>query len=190
MQVLQSSIRNLCQVDLPYAGRQHYMHNFDLSEPTVPEGFEDYLPVVRRIVDSAGVRHGVAYLTVDEKVVKAGMSQRRPGAHVDGCFMPTEMRWGHGGWNHYCNHVPSDRMPVIVASSVAGCKVWEGEFMAEPREDGDLSHLELGDGLIAEAGRAYWLSPDCIHESMRFSEDTQRTFIRIAMPVGSYEQQP
>jgi hypothetical protein len=186
MQVLNSSFRRLCPVSLPYDGRQHYMHAFDLSLPSVPDGFDDYLPVVRRIVEATGVNSGTAYLTVDEKIIKAGMSQRRPGPHVDGCFMPTEMRWG-SGWNHYCNHVPFERMPVIVASSVPGCKVWHGSFIAQPREDGDLSHLALGEGELVPADEAFWLSPDCVHESMRFAEDTKRTFIRIAMPVGSYQ---
>lgn len=181
MQLLQSSFKPLCSVDLPYKGRQHYAHAFELNNPTVPEGFDDYLPVVERIVNAAGVKKGIAFLTVDEKIIKAGMSQRRPGPHVDGCFRPERMYWGHTGWGHNV-----DRMPVIVAASVPGCKVWEGDFHAQPRDDGDLSHLQLGDGKLIDAHTAYWLSPDCIHESVQFQQDTQRSFLRIAMPVGSF----
>lgn len=188
MTVLHSRARELCNVSLPYAGRQFYMHEFSLSNPSVPAGFEDYLDVVRKMVQASGISDGTAYLTVDEKVVTAGNSQRRPGPHVDGCFMPAMRDWSHGGggWNHYCNHVPVDRMPVIVAASVAGCKVWEGDFEGTPREDGDLSHLDLPEGFIVPPNTAYWLSPDCVHESLRFNQDTERSFIRIAMPVGSW----
>ena len=188
MQTLISRAIPLCNVLLPYAGRQHYMHEFDIEKPSVPKGFEDYLPVVERILASTNVRSGIAFLTVDEKIVKAGNSQRRPGPHVDGCFNKTEMKWGHGqgGWNHYCNHLPIERMPVIVAASVAGCKIWEGNFEAEPRNDGDLSHMQLPEGVIVPANTAYFLSPDCVHESLRFNEDTARSFLRIAMPVGSF----
>lgn len=188
MQHLVSRTRELCDVQLPYDGRRHYMHEFDIAKPTVPKGFEDYLPVVKRIVNATGVKNGIAFLTVDEKIVKAGNSQRRPGPHVDGCFDKGKQRWGHGqgGWNHFCNFLPVERMPVIVAASVVGCKVWEGEFYAEPRNDGDLSHLELPEGVLVPSNKAIWLSPDCIHESLRFDQDTQRSFLRIAMPVGSF----
>lgn len=182
--MLNSTYKPLCPVLLPYRGRQHYMHAFDIAAPSMPEGFDDYTGIVKGLCDAAGIHSGIAFVTVDEKVLQAGMSQRRPGPHVDGCFMPEKNRWGHGGWNHYCNHVPVERMSIIVAASVPGCRVWEGQFDAEPRNDGDLSHVPLGDGTVLEAGRGYWLSPDCIHESMLMEQDTQRSFLRIALPVG------
>ncbi len=183
--MLNSSYLKLCGVKLPFANRQHYMHACDIENPTMPEGFADYVPIVDDLLRASGVRKGVAYITVDEKIVRPGMSQRRPGPHVDGCFMPEAMRWG-SGWNHYCNHVPFERMPVIVAASVSGCKAWAGLFDATPREDGDLSHAELGEGALLPANQAFFLSPDCVHESMIFDKPTRRTFLRLAMPVGSY----
>ena len=129
-------------------------------------------------------------MTVDEKIVGAGMSQRRPKPHVDGCFHPKRNSWGGGGgaWLHYCNDIGASevgRMAVIVAASVAGCKAWKGRFDARPAPDGDLSHImeQLGTGDVLPANRGYLLSPDCVHESMVFSEPTQRTFLRIALPV-------
>ena len=125
-------------------------------------------------------------MTVDEKIVQPGMSQRRPGAHVDGCFLPTEMRWGHPdpgpAWAHYCNNVPMDRMSIIVAASVPGCIVYDGNFKGDPASDGDMEHIrdQLGPGYLLPAGVGYLLSPDCIHESMVFQEPTKRTFLRIA----------
>lgn len=184
--ILNSSFEPLVAVDLPYAGRQRYMHGFDVANPAMGTGYEDYLEPVKALLAAAGVVAGKAWMTVDEKIVKAGMSQRRPGPHVDGKFNIKAVRWGGGGggWNHSCNLVPTVRTPVIVAASVAGCRAWEGQFYAEPREDGDLSHIadQLGDGVVIPAGVGYLLSGDCVHESMVFERDTQRTFLRIALP--------
>lgn len=144
--MLISNYKPLCEVNLPYAGRQYYMQPFDLESPTVPSGYEDYLDIITELCSSAGTKKGMAYMTVDEKVILAGMSQRRPKPHVDGCFRPKEMSWGHSpGWNHYCNEISGDqfrRMSVIVCASVQGCRVWKGKFDAKPKKDGDLSHIE------------------------------------------------
>lgn len=188
--MLQSDYRALCAVKLPYCGRQHYMHTFDIGNPQMREGFEDYLEPVTRLCRAAGLTNGIAHMTVDEKVVKAGMSQRRPKPHVDGCFVPATMDWSHPipGWLHNCNDIrrgPIQRMAVIVAATVAGCRAWRGRFNGQPASDGDLSHIQnqlnaaYSEVLPADTG--YLLSPDCVHESMIFTGDTQRTFLRIAV---------
>jgi len=188
--MLNSKFTQLLAVALPgpELQRQYYMHAFDIADPVMPEGFEDYLPVVLDLIKASGVTEGVGYLTVDEKMLKKGETQRKPKPHVDGCYVPQRRTWGHGGgggWNHSCNIIPG-RMPVIVASNFAACKAWLGEFDAEPKSDGDLSHLELGEGTLLEPNMGYLLSPDCVHESLPMPHDVDRTFIRIAMPVGSY----
>jgi hypothetical protein len=188
--MLNSNFRSLCEVRLPYAGRQKYMHTFDLANPIMAEGFEDYLEPVVALCRAAGAVRGEAHMTVDEKVIDAGMSQRRPRPHVDGCFIPNLNRWGGGGggWNHYCNDVGSSeigRMAVIVAASKIGCRAWRGTFDGRPAKDGDLSHIadQLGEGEVLPANVGYLLSPDCVHESMLMDRPTQRTFLRIALPV-------
>jgi hypothetical protein len=186
--MLNSKYLLLCHVDLPYAARQMYMHSFDLAAPVMAEGFEDYLEPVKKLCAAAKAFVGQAHMTVDEKIIPAGMSQRRPRPHVDGCYVPTQGRWGHGpGWNHYCNnigHSPIPRMSVIVAASVAGCRAWQGNFEGEPKNNGDLSHIQdkLGEGEVLPANYGFLLSPDCIHESMVFDQPTKRTFLRIALP--------
>ena len=188
---LSSDYRALCPVSLPFKGRQKYMHSFDLSRPVMAAGYEDYLLPVLRLLAAANAIEGIAHMTVDEKIVEAGMSQRRPRPHVDGRFIPQLGKWGGGGggWLHYCNDVGAGtsitRMPVIVAASVPGCRAWRGNFEGRPAEDGDLSHIQdqLGEGEILPADFGYLLSPDCVHESMIFEEKTQRTFLRIALPV-------
>lgn len=191
--MLHSEYKPLCKVSLPFMGRQHYMHSFNLARPVMREGYEDYLEPVVSLCRAAGAVQGTAHMTVDEKIVSAGMSQRRPRPHVDGCFMPEAGHWGHEpgpGWLHYCNDIgrgPIARMAVIVASTIPGCRAWRGDFNGQPASDGDLSHIaeQLGEGEILPANVGYLLAPDCVHESMIFSADTQRTFLRIALPIGT-----
>jgi hypothetical protein len=189
MQTLISDYRPLCPVVLPFEGRQKYMHTFDLAQPVMAEGFEDYIEPVTALCKAAGANVGLAYMTVDEKIVAAGMSQRRPRPHVDGCFRPEKMEWGGGGggWKHYCNDVGAGqigRMSVIVAANAVGCRAWRGIFNAMPAKDGDLSHLlpHLRGGEVLRAHVGYLLSPDCVHESMILPTATARTFLRIALP--------
>lgn len=151
-------------------------------------GLEDYLTVVSALCSAAGAHSGVAHMTVDEKRIAAGMSQRRPKPHVDGCFETKAQVWGHGGggWLHGCNNVALEnfhRMPVIVAGSVIGCRAWKGQFEAIPASDGDMSHMELGNGEVLLANVGYLLSADCVHESMIQALPVERSFLRIALPV-------
>jgi len=189
--MLNSDYRKLCEVSLPFQARQKYMHTFDLAHPIMAEGFEDYLEPVVSLCKAAGAVKGLAHMTVDEKIIAAGMSQRRPKPHVDGCFVPSLRSWSHdggGGWLHHCNDIGTKeigRMPVIVVSSVAGCRAWRGVFDGQPKSDGDLSHIadQLGDGAVLPENTGFLLSPDCVHESMIFNQETRRTFLRIALPV-------
>ncbi len=196
-QLLKSTYHPLVPIIFPpYQGRQMRYHAFDLADPQMPTGYEDYLPLVAPLVAAAGARVGDAYLTVDEKIVEVGMSQRRPRPHVDGCFRRDggTVRWGGGGggWLHYCNDVgasPIGRMAVIVAASVSGCRAWKGLFKGRPAVDGDLQHIadQLGVGEILPPNVGYLLSPNCVHESLTFEQNTARQFIRIALPVAISE---
>lgn len=190
-QILNSDYRQLCHVTLPFQNRQKYMHSFDLTNPVMAKGYEDYLEPVIALCKAASATHGIAHMTVDEKIVQAGMSQRRPKPHVDGCFMPEGGYWGHNpgpSWLHYCNDIrsgPIQRMSVIVAANVAGCRAWRGDFSGQPAIDGDLSHIEpqLGNGELLPANIGFLLSPDCVHESIVFPQPTRRSFLRIALPT-------
>ena len=158
-----------------------------------PKGNEDYLePVMalcRAAVRLTGEDITEAHMTVDEKVIQAGWSQRRPGAHVDGCYLPDQGGWGGHpvpGWAHYCNNLPMPRISIIVAASEPGCIAYDGIFKGEPASDGDLEHIrdQLGKGHLLPANRGYLLSPDCVHESMIFDTPTKRTFLRVAFHLG------
>lgn len=201
MQTLHSDFRRLAAVPMPdpAEGRQLKMHAFELHAPTVPAGFEDYLGPVRILCEAAGAREGLAYLTVDEKIVQPGWSQRRPRPHVDGCYLDGRAKWSHGGgWQHVCNNVGDPdlvrpdgsikRMSIIVAASAAGCRAWRGIFKGDPAPDGDLGHisdqLATAESVVVPPHEGYLLSPDCVHESMILDVPTPRAFLRIALPLG------
>lgn len=153
--VLESDYRELRAICFPeFKGRQKYMHSFDARDPFMPEDLADYTPVVTSLLNAAGIRDREVHVTVDEKVIQPGMSQRRPGPHVDGCFVPAMMAWSNSGWNHNCNLIPG-RMAIIVAASVAGCRAWRGRFFGEPKNDGDCSHIVSGDGETLPAACAH-----------------------------------
>lgn len=178
MQTLHSYYKPLIPIVFPdYRGTQIYMHAFDLAHPWMPPRSEDYLPCVVALCRAANAYEGIAYLTVDEKLIEAGATQRRPGPHVDGCY--TRDRWYH--------HEQVPRMPIIVAASIEGCKVWKGTFCAQPKNDGDLSHMQLPEGEILKPNFGYMLSADCIHESLPMAQTTHRSFLRIALPNNFYE---
>lgn len=196
MNTMRSDFRNLGPVEFPaYAGRQHYMHTCHADALSMPEGMEEYIPIVADLLAAAGVLDSrEVHITVDEKVVAAGMSQRRPKPHVDGCYLPALGRWGGGGgggWLHGCNNVGvrRERMAVIVAASAEGCRAWRGEFKGIPAEDGDVCHiqgqLDSAHAEVLPANRGFLLSPDCVHESMLFAEPTQRQFLRVAFAAGA-----
>ncbi len=193
-QQLLSTYRPLGPVVFPVpSGRQLRYHTFDLENIQLPSDYEDYLEMIRDLCWEANAKTGEAHLTVDEKIIEAGMSQRRPGPHVDGCFRIDGGRanWGGGrdNWLHYCNDVGATaigRMAVIIAASVPGCRAWKGLFTGRPAKDGDLSHItdQLGEGEVLPANVGFLLSPSCVHESMLFDKNTLRSFIRIALPVS------
>lgn len=193
MQTLHSTHRDLGEIYLPqWRNRQKYMIIFDSSnhdemEKTFEdEGFADYLTVVSDILDRANAHDRLIHMTIDEKIVTAGNSQRRPRAHVDGCFIPELNRWGGpgpGSWYHYTPEgKPVSRMSIIVAASVPGCMIYDGIFFGDPSSGGDVEHMrdQLPDGVLGEANHAYYLSPDNVHESMPMEKEARRTFLRLA----------
>lgn len=186
---LLSSALPLCSITLPYKGRQLYMAPIDIYKPEMPDGYEDYLDIFKTVTEMACAFDGEAFLTVDEKHLAPGDTQRRPGPHIDGNYnaaMGLDWGGGGGGWNHSCNIIP-DRMAVIVASSQPLCKFWEGTFSGVPKSDGDCSHIITPKddefAKIVPKDEAYLLSKDCIHESLPAPETMSRSFMRIALPV-------
>src|ERR1700744_3020663 len=97
MTLLDSNYKKLIPVDLPFSGKSVYMHPIEMDNPQMPSGFEGYLKPVQSLLESLGLCKfsETAFVTVDEKYVEAGLTQRRPKPHIDGKWIPS--LYGHGG---------------------------------------------------------------------------------------------
>lgn len=181
MQTLDSFYFPLAAVQLPWRGRQLHMHPINTHLPELPGEFADYLEIVRGLCRAGGYFCGQAWVTVDEKVVAAGCTQRRPRPHVDGHWTGYGFKGDPRPGFKHSGRFP--RMPIIVAASVPGCRAWRGRFRGDPRADGDLAHIaeQLGEGEILPANTGYLLTADCVHESLVMPRTARRTFLRITL---------
>lgn len=175
---MNSKAFKVSDITLPrFTGVRVMMMPFLLHHPltTLP----NYLGQWVDVIDAAlgGYLYGVGYLTVDEALVKAGETHRRPGPHVDGIGPDG----GHGGWGSGGGYGASG---MYMASSHVGCRVWLGEIPGEPGPDGDCSHLELDPDAaqILQPRSLWWCDSLCVHEAIPMAEDTKRQFMRISMP--------
>lgn len=179
-----------------FNGDQLYMHEIDLANPVLPEGFNAWIDAFTAVVLAAykvGCRTGKAFLTIDQKEVPKGYSHRRPGRHVDGNYL---FSWGGGGsgWltgeagrylppekhqQQYC----SDTGGMIIASSYSACKVWNGYWQGVPAQGGDCSHIDVSgmEEAMLEPNMVY-IGNHAIHESVPVQDDVCRSLIRLTLP--------
>lgn len=196
--MLRSKSKKIKSMSLPeWKGDRVYMHEFDMQNPTLPAGYERWSGVVNDIISHSPKKTGIAYLTIDEKIVKKGESHRRGGPHTDGNYL---YGWGGngGGWltgedgrflprekhiNQYC----SDKGGMLIISSYEACKGWNGEYDGEPNQGGDCSHLDLSTmkSFIMEKNTLYWGNSTFIHESLPIDEDVKRQLVRITLPADA-----
>jgi len=93
--MLKSKSKMVKPISLPeYRGDRVYMHAFDIANPSMPEGYERWNPTLREIAACSPKKTGIAYVTIDEKIVRKGESHRRGGPHTDGNYL---FGWGGGG---------------------------------------------------------------------------------------------
>ena len=177
--IVDSYSRKVCDISFPeFQAAQQYMATTQGGFVELPGHIKQYEIAVQTLCNKLNYK-GQIHVTVDEKTILKGDTQRKPELHVDGRFAGN--KWSHG-WNHYCNELPLERMTVAVASNLARCKVYHGVFEGKPDEQGDLSHIrdQVGDGLLVPENEWHLLSPDCVHESLPLHCTTNRSFIRVA----------
>lgn len=156
-----------------FSGLRIMMMPFHLEDVTsIPESMSLWRAAVNTLVGLSTVKTGTAYLTVDEAVVQAGQTHRRPGMHVDGLG-----GWGGGGGGWARNG-------MLFASNRIGCRGWAQVFDGEPDLNGGCEHLaeQCGEPVVMQPGRVYWCSPLAVHESIEQAETGQRQFVRLSMP--------
>lgn len=153
---------------------------------SLPDQFKPYAA----IIDSTYLEKGeVGFLTLDEKFVEAGKSQRgfnsfglTRNVHIE---VGTSGKWGSGGcsWGGKPNTMLSEETKVLIANSLSGtCRFWNS---IEKRftEDGDLSEY-IADypeetGFMLNAGQVAQISIFTPHEPIAQTVSAPRQFFRI-----------
>lgn len=176
-----SEYRRLGTVPLPeFTGIRVMMMPIVIGDASsIPEELSGYLPTLEAMWGRCSQHNGkVGYVTIDEKMVRAGETHRRRGLHVDGVYHGKAGGWGGGPGG------PWAKGGMIIASSPAGCKAWEGTFRGEPGPEGECDHFadQCDEGIVLEEGVAYWMSATCVHESLPQEEDVERQLIRLSFP--------
>jgi hypothetical protein len=177
-----SEILDKGQVLLPeFGGVRIMMMPFHVHDArgSLPPSLARWVPTIERLCELCP-SHGTGYVTIDEALVRAGETHRRPGLHVDGVGPAGVGSWAAepGPWGG-----PGG---MLIAASHLGCRAWSQAVDGELRPNGDCAHM--ADKLDASAvvpmlaGRAYWLGPYCVHEALPMPVDTRRQVVRVSMP--------
>lgn len=91
----------------------------------------------------------------------------------------------HGsGTNSWQDATFEEPEGLILASSIAACVGYVGEFEGPIREGGDCSHIDLSglDPIYMQANTIYQGNVTCLHESLPVSTDCQRQLVRLNVP--------
>jgi len=185
-----------------FAYERIYMLEFSKKEG-LPAAQRRWQPTVDRMLDGIDT-DGPIYLMVDQGVVKAGQTLRRPGPHIDGHWIA-----GVGHDSHlspvyaHGNPMPHHSVPpgrhqepsrhflpysgkelIILASSHYGCDALVGEYDGEFGEGGDCSKMDLSklQRQPMEAGSIYVGDVYMVHEAVPMRQDAYRTVVRLNVP--------
>lgn len=189
-----SLFKKVTTVQFPdFTGIQIMMMPFYLDDidNSLPTSLNHYKPMLKQMVANkpSHIRYydnNVAYLTIDEKPIKANQIQRKPGKHVDGMYKgQVAGAWGGGGgsWGSTGNGM------LLVSNTDDLCQAWSGYFRGTPINDGDCSHLSdqclPENRTLFKSGEVFWADGLCVHESLPTKVDVNRQFVRISMPSNS-----
>lgn len=200
--IYKSKFKKLTTIELPkFSGTRILMMPFVMEDiETLPDNLAHYKSTVEELVKLSPEREGVGYLTIDEKHVVKGKTQRLKGLHVDGLGCDSRQTlsvWARFGIKQMCErqwnnmklqwyHSAVGIGGMLTVSNPAGCRAWNKDFEGKINENGDCEHLREQfpdeEGTILESNTVYWCAGSCVHESLPMQEDTQRTFVRLSMP--------
>ena len=195
--MITSISKELYKVEIPDFTGEVKMLPFNLDNLSeIPAQFKG---LVSKMIDALPNKKGVAYLTVDGKLVEKGKTQRRGGVHIDGNYLPQLCGWGSGGggngWNvgeggrilssaeHKLSY-ESQTGGMLIASTYPACKGWNGEFDGSPYIGGDCTRIEgLGEGFILKPNVVYYGNSQWLHESLPVDKTTHRVVVRVTLPM-------
>lgn len=193
--MITSISKELYEVQLPNFTGEIKMHPFDLENlAEIPSQFKS---LVTKMIEALPLKKGIAYLTLDGKLVEKGKTQRRGGVHIDGNFIAENNSWGNGGngWKvgeggrilsseHHKLSYESKTGGMLIASSYPACKGWNGSFDGKPYVGGDCTRLEnLGKGFVLKPNTVYYGNSQFLHESLPIDKTTHRVVARITLPI-------
>jgi hypothetical protein len=188
-----------------HTGERIYMVPFT-KKAGVPAFMSRWQRTVDAMLDGVDAP-GEIFIMVDQKIVRANSTHRRPGMHIDGWWIPsgkphpgldlkvlsdagihgtgrhvTQSLAGHGHRIDKGEGWPDEAL--FLASDVVGCRALVGLFEGEPGKGGDCTHLDLSGGkeVVFEANRAYSGNVTMLHESMVLPADSLRTVVRLNVP--------
>lgn len=186
---MQSIIQERGSVAFPkFTGERVYMCEFRKADG-LPFDLARWQPTVDAMLDGIDTDQPL-YLMIDQGQIISGNSHRRPGVHIDGYWIPAIQahgggrhvgQWDNGRWK---NAGFVEKEGILLASSISAAKAYSGEFIGQPGEGGDCSHVDLK-GLNAvqmQAGRVYAGNVTMLHESLPLESDAMRTLVRINVP--------
>lgn len=181
----QSKFMYLGMVGMPaYSGIRVMMMPIILDDMmTIPDKLKPYWNLIHSMFGLMNKEHRdkVGYITIDERVVKAGETHRRAGLHVDGVYRGEAGSWGggDGGWG-----APGTGM--LTVSNIIGCKAYNQEFDGTIGRDGECDSLaqqcDESKATLFQSGALYWVDGLCVHESIPMTQTSKRQFVRLSMP--------
>lgn len=181
-----SAVQKRGSVAFPdHTGERVYMLPFQPAAG-LPRSLARWQPTVDAMM--AGINAPVAYLMIDQGIVKPSHSHRRGGVHIDGKWNPELKAWGpvpgpgHSTGGHITNG--SFVEGLLLASNVTASRAFAGGFNGDIGEGGDCSHIDLS-GLAEiplEAGYCYAGNITMLHESLPIETEALRTLVRINVP--------
>lgn len=196
---IQSIVQKRGIVTFPqFIGERVYMREFRKSMGLPSDLKDRWQHTVDAMLDGVDT-DGPIYIMIDQGLVKAGTTQRRPGLHIDGYWHPAISAHGgdsgHRGAPVSAAGVGEDYDPwktcelsvpegLILASNISACRAVIGEYHEIPREGGDCSHVNVSgmDEVIMLPNTVYAGNVGMLHESMPVSKDVQRTLVRLSVP--------
>ena len=187
---MKSILRTCGNVSFPeFTNERAYMIPFKKGE-LLPKQLSRWQDSVNAMLESIET-DGIIYMTIDQGEVKAGNSQRRGGAHIDGNYNKINgysawssevMAWDTGGGRWNTRNLTKGG--IILASDSVGCKAYEGNFKGVNSIGGDCSHLDLSSAKITvlKPNKIYIGNVTMIHETIAAVKTHNRSFIRLTLP--------
>ena len=197
LQIMITSIsKELYEVQIPNFTGEVKMLPFNLENLSeIPNQFKE---MVSKMIEVLPFKKGIAYLTIDGKLVEKGKTQRRGGVYIDGNYLPSLSWGGNGGGNGWkvgeggrilssIEHKQSyetETGGMLIASTYPACRGWNGTFDGKPYVGGDCTRIEgLDEGFVLKPNTVYYGNSQWLHESLPIDKTTHRVVARITLPM-------